>query len=72
MLPQGVLPGREQFPGLGHSNASKYEDEMVSNPRHQGKTNENSQPTCPMYGKKHEGRCLTVETVVMDVVRALT
>jgi len=49
---------QQRFSGQGSSNASKYKEDKVSNPKPQGISSESIWPTCARCGKRYEGRCL--------------
>ncbi|XP_049386015.1 uncharacterized protein LOC125850144 [Solanum stenotomum] len=49
---------RQKFCRHDSSNAPKYSEDRVSNPKPQGISSESLWPTCARCGKRHEGRCL--------------
>ncbi|XP_049378053.1 serine/arginine-rich splicing factor RS2Z33-like [Solanum stenotomum] len=49
---------RQRFSEQDSSNAPKYSEDRVSNPKPQGISSESLWPTCARCGKRHEGRCL--------------
>ncbi|XP_049381260.1 uncharacterized protein LOC125845772 [Solanum stenotomum] len=54
----GRSRNRQRFSGKGSSNAPKYNEDRVFNPKPQGISSESLWPTCATCGKSYEGKCL--------------